>query len=106
MCIYYINFQKKRKNLNLIKLLLAPSNFLLDVVVHQVCDVPHQQTHVRQLQGQRLKVHRQGQVLFQVVFLKKTDTDADFAALLQGLDQSSSGSVKAESELTNLVLEQ
>jgi hypothetical protein len=54
----------------LVQLLLAAANFLLDVVVHQVGDVPHEEADVRQLQRQRLELLRQGQVALQVVLLE------------------------------------
>ena len=89
---------------HLIELLLSTANFLLDVVVHQIRDVPHEQAHVRQLQRQGLELLRQGQVTLQVVLLQEGDTDGNLVALLQGLQQTPTSSIEAEPELTDFVL--
>ena len=90
----------------LVKLFLTTANFLLNVVVHQVSNVPHQQTDIRQLQRQLLKLRGQGKIFLQVILLKKVDADADLLTLAKRLLKADSGAVETEFELSDLVLKE
>ena len=90
----------------LVKLFLTTANFLLNVVVHQVGNVPHQQTDIRKLQRQLLKLCGKGKIFFQVILLEKVDADADLLTLAKRLLKTDSGAIETEFELSDLVLKE
>jgi len=64
-----LNDKLINSKLYLVELFLSSANFLLDVVVHEIRDVPHEQADIRQLKRKGLELLREGQVTFQVVLL-------------------------------------